>query len=147
MRAGNGDNDAPRPAAGCGLAPAFPLRRPCPFFPPGADGLSDSVIGVREASFRRRLMESFQPMARRPCTECHLRYISPCRLVTHLRHHCDHFHGRLGRALTRVAVTAADAVEGLLLGIGGEDAKDDGEALVNRDLLDAARGLAGDVVE
>ena len=35
----------------------------------------------------------------------------------------------------------------LLLGVGGEHAEDDGEPLVDGDLLDAAGGLAGDVVE
>ena len=62
-------------------------------------------------------------------------------------HQRDHFERRLGGAFAGVAVGSPCAVEGLLLGVGGQDAEDDGEGLRQRDLLDAPGGFAGDVIE
>ena len=62
-------------------------------------------------------------------------------------HHSDHFRGGFGGALTGVAVGATGAVFGLLLGFGGEHAKDDWECFIDRDLCNAARRLAGHVIK
>src|ERR1019366_8183953 len=59
----------------------------------------------------------------------------------------DHFQSGLGGFLAGVAVGATGAVPGLLLGVGGENAEDDGQRFGDGDLLDAASGFTSDVIE
>src|SRR5690349_16207497 len=63
------------------------------------------------------------------------------------RHHGHHFAGRVRRAFAVVAMGAAEALAGLFLGIDREYAEDAGDHFTQRDVLDAACGFAGDVVE
>src|SRR4051812_35299348 len=59
----------------------------------------------------------------------------------------DHLDGAQGGIPALVARLRAGALDGLLDAVGGEHAERDGDARRERDMRDALRDLAGDVVE
>ena len=59
----------------------------------------------------------------------------------HFPQHADHFRRGVGGALTRVAMGAADAIFGLLFGVGRQHAKDDRQPFFNSDVLNSPRSF------